>query len=651
MLIGMAQAILRTFPAVLRHLAILAMLIGPQAEALRLRSRVEPPAAAAPEKATPLPNLFTRAYSREETLACLTSVCGTAAANLGGDHALMSRNIESATFKKRFNDEFAARIEQTLKLDQESSIAINEHVLKLINKGIRISKTPDNHAFRALLATNKKAQKDMELSDFIEIDWSSPTLAAKVNAEKLEDTKKRLSTEEFAFFESYIQKYVIEMADYYAAYAKTGNPVNFRLQRNYPLLSPSEALKRDAASLLDIQAKMKITFPLLSQLLFQDHEQIVTKASTGAELSKMESEAYFVAAITAHILSPVIEPSWRERLLKIPVDWTKIVSRTQIKGKFEKELAKERARDVKKEITDITAICRTKLAQADASRISDFQKRRALQHIESVRAASKTVLLKLFGKEALSAYGSAIDDATFSISDPEDHFTAVKKEIESEFRSSMLGLQITRKPTPETDQQLLAALILFDDEDDDKEDEKHDILEECEKIQTRTLTDHALTSQGRIGVSWYTAAYPQFGIGVLAHEMGHVLSKRLREGGKTGRVEETYMCVKNRNPYVLEPAQQTWLEEDFADFFAAQVVKELRAQGGNSSIGANFACALIDDNGDTYGTNDLEPGKDDPHSSPFLRMILQSVDLGDLTPQCRPFVEYAKPASRALVCH
>ena len=113
------------------------------------------------------------------------------------------------------------------------------------------------------------------------------------------------------------------------------------------------------------------------------------------------------------------------------------------------------------------------------------------------------------------------------------------------------------------------------------------IKKACEALPIQTVSDYTLTSQGKIAISWFTAAYPALGVSIFAHEVGHVVSQSIRElqirGTDAAKFSNVLSCVANRNPFVIEPINlskmenTSWSEEDWADHFSSMVMNYMTA--------------------------------------------------------------------------
>ena len=158
----------------------------------------------------------------------------------------------------------------------------------------------------------------------------------------------------------------------------------------------------------------------------------------------------------------------------------------------------------------------------------------------------------------------------------------------------------------------------------------------CDSFQVQPLSDHIYTSSGNAYLSWATARYPKFGIGIMAHELGHHVAEVLRSmsqkelspeniGLKFSLPEkkniwEKRQCVGTFHDHekLSRDQEKHYVEEDWADVFAAHLMNYSKIQLPEAS---NFACSLIEEKDDQYVLY-LENNPEDTHSTGFFRAVL-----------------------------
>lgn len=180
----------------------------------------------------------------------------------------------------------------------------------------------------------------------------------------------------------------------------------------------------------------------------------------------------------------------------------------------------------------------------------------------------------------------------------------------------------------------------------------------CDKFSEVSLIDNASLELGSIQPSWMTVKMPKIGASILAHELGHVLSSRIKMNNLD--IQNTIYakargCVTKRNPHHLEqnsrdqvyfPGDASQTEEDFADHFSARVLKE----AGLLNTTKNMGCTLIAEKSEEALSWQTEPWA--VHSPVFLRLLFLEVDLhGDAIPSsCVDSIREFEQNPRAMIC-
>jgi hypothetical protein len=254
-----------------------------------------------------------------------------------------------------------------------------------------------------------------------------------------------------------------------------------------------------------------------------------------------------------------------------------------------------------------------------------------------------------------------VDNVKFELqADPASALTTLEDGIAKEAAKTRVVVDALANGSKDVDDMLLvmASLLVADDKPDDLDP----ITTLCRAIPVDGLSDHTLTAQGRISLSWFTVTYRDIGMGVAGHELGHWVSANMRMMGLALKGAPNYLaslnCVANRNPFVLAPRvldyydNTIWSEEDWADHYSALVLNEMaKSPTSWARFSKNTGCALVSDDGDIYSGNHMESAVGDSHSSGFYRVLMIGLDRGQLTPSCQKFVTYAPANGRNLRCN
>ncbi len=148
-------------------------------------------------------------------------------------------------------------------------------------------------------------------------------------------------------------------------------------------------------------------------------------------------------------------------------------------------------------------------------------------------------------------------------------------------------------------------LMLFSDSSDE------DNL--CPRLPDSRITDSTSVAFGTVVVSWYAVRYPELGVGLLAHEIGHTV------GALSTMSDAAKTCVKSKQ------SSEQYEYEDFADLFAAKTTATLAVQSQVAS--GNVACAMMDT---LYPLKNLNAKE--PHSTLLYRAMQWQLATGGNVP-------------------
>ena len=180
------------------------------------------------------------------------------------------------------------------------------------------------------------------------------------------------------------------------------------------------------------------------------------------------------------------------------------------------------------------------------------------------------------------------------------------------------------------------------------------ILASCKQYGPSQLTDHAITAYGRIGVSWQTVRFPKHGIGIVAHEFGHVISSALKDKKNGNEPPVSYQSLKHCT--TIRHGSDTEIdtsEEDFADWVSARAMHYARAQ---SVAFENVGCILAGNNAERWGTrtglslrysSEFNKFYRDPHSPNFYRLLQVQLNSGAAMPkECSEVIDLHMPSAK-----
>lgn len=164
-----------------------------------------------------------------------------------------------------------------------------------------------------------------------------------------------------------------------------------------------------------------------------------------------------------------------------------------------------------------------------------------------------------------------------------------------------------------------------------------DVSSFCNQSRPQFLNDHALPVGRSIVLSWPTVVNPDYGLPIVAHELGHIVSEEIHDVLATEK-----KCLAEKQD------TNQYLEEDFADLFSGELMKSLE-KSKKYTTSKNMGCALIfPESIDAisnwppaiYSTQNTTPT--DTHSSGFYRLLALSQFSENLTSECKDYLVEAQ---------
>lgn len=187
---------------------------------------------------------------------------------------------------------------------------------------------------------------------------------------------------------------------------------------------------------------------------------------------------------------------------------------------------------------------------------------------------------------------------------------------EDNTRSYLRALNAKHRETLETTEQYKSmsdasaftlALFNFADSDEGLD---------CDKTPSAEISDKTVPSDGFLLVSWFSVRYPQVGLSILSHEIGHTVFAY----SNGNNISRQCLTEKQNN-------SDKYLNEDYADVFAAKNNIALMNQFNFKTL--NYGCSLVLSANDT---NLINMDADDPHATGLNRAIQLAIHGGQRLP-------------------
>jgi len=633
---------------------------GLLSDALRLATspnpkKTEPPP---PPPLTPVPSLDGAEYSDAQAVQCLTAACGEFNDNWSDSQSMASRMQTSPKFQTVFNRVLAPAMRGAIAAEQENRLKTLERVQTLLKSG---QAAPKNHPAQAVLQMVRLTKKFFaNMGDLI--DRAAPMGVVRFDEERV----KALIASIAVPAEQEVARLLARMLErnlQLGIVDPSVNKLEWRLKRLFPSLDRASALKADATRHLSLLATLETQAgEFFASLTLSTYESaIFRRAASGRDLNNVESKIYLEAASSLETIVAATTGELYQALIKIPFDAEQELAALK-SGALEKAITAVKGTDLNQRAESAEGSCRLLLSLAYNSTLSREQLSALESSIHSVRNAAKVVAKRFANSNIGDAGVERLFDQYIAFKLPENPRDSVT-EVHLRMRKEMARTKAFTAKIVGGSPDIDAALLIFGPAlvtgELGQQDAAASVIGLCHQLPIPALTDATLTAQGKIMLSWYTANYPDVGRGIIAHEIGHVMSKVFRsfEISRPGQARgfmDSLNCVANRNPFVMTPialaaAQDTpWSEEDWADHFGALVLNEMQKSEPRIPM-KSFACALV--SGDkSYSGNQLLPAPGDPHSSGFLRVLMVASDRGELPPQCQAFTSYAAANRRPLLC-
>jgi len=164
----------------------------------------------------------------------------------------------------------------------------------------------------------------------------------------------------------------------------------------------------------------------------------------------------------------------------------------------------------------------------------------------------------------------------------------------------------------------------------------------CDRSTPAYLNDAAIPSLNSINLSWPTIIHPEIGLGIVAHELGHIASARLGDSA----LSKEKSCLTNKTKTDL------YLEEDFADLFSSEIYNRFAGKIQSTQL-AVMGCGLLEINPTTglyqnLNTTNINPN--DPHSSGFYRLLAIASMTNRLTDTCKARLDQTQETRFKTYC-
>lgn len=420
-------------------------------------------------------------------------------------------------------------------------------------------------------------------------------------------------------------KTIFESDLYYANYYLSQFPLEVFVRRLYPNMDALDAIAKEARALLVYQNEIVQNYPIL-QTQSANRMAVLTKATQKQPLDPREKQEFIshrFSILTMKELLP--QGRWRPVFLSRQVNISQLAN-SLLQRAQQSSLLKLNTPQIILERERTQSLCEFALTSTIASSPTPEQNQKFAANLDQVKREALQVLSK-------SQYGALhVQEAITKVNlllppTQQETLVGLKRTIHQEIQNSQdLISNIKNWQTQKQADQELFLLMLatnFGSEDNSEVAAVFENTNEfCASNSPQGIEDAAYSNYQIVNVGWRSILYPQFGYGILGHELAHVISLNDENSSQPifNRVKE---CLKQN-----QKGRKELVEEDFADLFATQLMK-LRRQETR-----NFACILLRQKDREYSGLSLETQEGGVHPSSFYRLISIATHTQTLTPRC-----------------
>ena len=363
---------------------------------------------------------------------------------------------------------------------------------------------------------------------------------------------------------------------------------------------------------------------------------IASQPMTDDEKKRAKSLIQSIFANEAIISSPVIKQA---KAMNLSLrDAAKLLNWSSRAEKITAGLSSEESLKVEK--NQLLQTCHARLNQAFSAAPSPLRERQALALMEKVKAASLVASRAYLSGDALKAASSAIEKARFEKpADLQQVMANIRENLKSQVARAIKRNQNVQRASAGKDNSKAFIIYSLIQDGGTAEPKFFRGLEKvCESLKPTPFEDKAIPTLGVVQLSWQTALFPELGSGIIAHEIGHIVSAAIQNqlSGTRGYTEAR-ACTANLHREMQKTggtgSPEQFNEEDWADSFASTVITELKKSWPYSR---NYGCALLalDDQKSEFKDLKLsDPSGFDVHSTGLLRAVRLLVSQGGQIPK------------------
>lgn len=542
--------------------------------------------------------------AKSPSVACIKSLCGEE--NPFGHPFENNKKLENST-RAIVDKELKKALEKYMGRLIHKALIQDNFFQQMIAQKEKLTLTPE---MSALLQSFRYANKINEI--WKAFDANSNGGGYVLNRGKLKAMMPNLNENEIDAISS-----LNKMISFALAYGSLfDKPLEVVLKIVNPELPLIEAQKIKANFIMMAQERVHAVSPLTKYS--NPVSVVVQRAASGAALSENEKVIFKRYLLNSYIIFHVLEPEVQEKFAKLPLDISQALIEFQKTYRESKKYkAVHNPKSIRQIFQDSVNSCSGRLAYAYAALPTEKQKTSFKAKFEKIRLTAQQVM-----EEKTKSSLSDAFKIEFLLPGSREPFLAdMKRSFQvstSTYDAAIRELKKKDLTDPSVLSSIFATSMVFTDVDLFEE-----ALEFCDQAKPPKLSDAALSQLKMINLSWPTLMHPEFGIGIVAHELGHVAS-----GNWNTYLQNEKSCLMKKQ------GLEKYIEEDFADLFATEVIRRMNYKINGEAVG-NFACALHGRTDTGWEVGDLKNSNAvDTHASTFYRLLAVASRSTGLTNQC-----------------
>lgn len=579
------------------------------------------------------PNVAGAISSQEQTenpqhLTCAQETCGQAS-KLPFFTAPI-QNLDSSLYRQYLD----SSLRQFLNLEGQSVETKNKLLTDFSN--MKVDRVSD--AYLAFINLMYFYSFGKPVTSAIEMSWNRIKIDINVLRKKLNESG--LTRPEEVNWVILIARTIYESDIFYANYYLSQFPLEIFVQKVYPNLDTLTAISREAQSLEEVQNRFSEAYPMLKSNTAATLA-ILKKAINKEPLAPDEKQDFIEIRMSLLSMREILPGGkWRGALLQRSVNIPAMAD-DLFKRALNSTRAKISGQEIEKEKRSLLQLCAGALVSTVASSPTPEQNLRFTNLVRSLKSDAKSVLS---GSRYHSPQVMAAVDKVHLILPPTKQQTAaaLARSLQNEIAFSkesierMHQMNIQKQEDKELVLLMLASQYMDDDEAQDNQ--LSDVKDFCEENMPEAISDASYSRYQLVNVGWRSVLYPQFGYGIAAHELAHVISEADSFASGQRAFTKVKDCLKDN-----QSGKADFVEEDFADLFASQLMK-------SKPDASNYSCLLLNQKNSEYADLAMTSPKGSEHSSGFYRLIAIGTQLNNLTPTCQAAKQNSPSGQRIRNC-